>query len=100
MASPVRDAADGQEAVEWLTRQRPLLVLLDMGLPIVSGDGVAASLRAHYGTAVPVVVLTADGRASEKARHVGAVAYLHKPFDIDELVRTVYAALAGGRAAE
>jgi DNA-binding response OmpR family regulator len=68
---------------------QPDLVLLDIGLPGIDGFGVADRLRVLYGSQVPVVVLTADGRAAEKARRVGAVAYLHKPFEIDDLIRTV-----------
>jgi DNA-binding response OmpR family regulator len=89
----VETAADGQEALEWLGRRRPSLLLLDMGLPRVGGDGVAAGLHAAYGDDVPIVVITADGHAPEKARRVGATAYLQKPFDIDALVLTVRRAL-------
>jgi DNA-binding response OmpR family regulator len=62
----------------------------------VGGDGVAAALRAQHGTAVPVVVLTADGRAGDKAQRVGAIAYLHKPFEVDDLLSTVRSVVAGG----
>ena len=92
----VEIAADGQEAVDWVARRRPRLVLLDMGLPLVAGDGVASAIRAQYGGSVPVVVLTADGRAAEKANRVGAVAYLHKPFELDDLITTVRTALERG----
>ena len=92
----VEIAADVKEAVDSVALRRPRLVLLDMGLPLVDGDGVASAIRAQYGTAVPVVVLTADGRAAEKAERVGAVAYLHKPFELDDLIKTVQAALESG----
>lgn len=86
-------AADGQEAVEWTTRRRPDLVLLDMGLPVVDGDGVASHIRTQYGATVPIVVVTADGRAAAKAYRVGAVAYLQKPFEIAMLMESVRGAL-------
>jgi two-component system KDP operon response regulator KdpE len=82
-------AADGREALAWLAGARPALVLLDMGLPEVGGEGVAAGLRARHGAGPPIVVLTADGRAPEKARRVGAAAYLRKPFELDALLATV-----------
>jgi len=88
-ALPCVAVADGQQALDWLDTARPALVLLDMGLPLVDGDGVAAGLRARYGEGVPIVVLTADGRAPEKARRVGAADVLRKPFDIEELVARV-----------
>lgn len=86
---PCDMAADGQQAIDRFSRARPTLVLLDMGLPVVDGYGVADRLRAIYGESVPIIVLTADGRAAEKARRVGAVDHLHKPFDIDDLIRIV-----------
>jgi DNA-binding response OmpR family regulator len=88
-------AADGQEALARIRQERPALVLLDMGLPGLDGFGVAAGIRALHGGAVPVVVMTADGRAAEKAAQIGAVAYVRKPFDLDELIETVRR-LAGG----
>jgi DNA-binding NtrC family response regulator len=38
-------------------------------------------------------LITADGRAAEKARQVGAFAFLSKPLELDELVATVQRAL-------
>ena len=90
---PVETASDGRQALEWATHQRPGLVILDMGLPIIDGFGVAAGLRATYGDAVPILTVTADGRAAEKARRVGAVDFLHKPFEIDALISAVRRAL-------
>lgn len=78
--------ADGQAAVAWLTQQRPAVLLLDISLPGVDGTDVADQVRARHGSAVPIVVLTADERATEKAQRVGAVAYFHKPFDLHQLI--------------
>jgi two-component system OmpR family response regulator len=86
---PVETASDGREAVALAARREPALVVLDMGLPRLNGEGVVAELRAAYGERVPVVVVTADGHAAEKARRVGARAYLHKPFELDDFVRAV-----------
>jgi DNA-binding response OmpR family regulator len=86
---PVQVAPTGRRALELATGQRPSLVLLDIGLPDIDGYAVAAGVRAVHGDDVPILVLTADGRAAEKARQVGAVGYLSKPFELDELVATV-----------
>jgi DNA-binding response OmpR family regulator len=91
----VRTASNGQEAVDHAQRQRPSLVVLDMGLPVLSGFGVAEELHARHGDEVPILVVTADGRAAEKARHVGAFAYLQKPFNLDDLVAAVHRGLSG-----
>ncbi len=92
---PVVTAGDGREALERAVRRLPAVVVLDMGLPLLSGEGVVAGLREVYGETVPVIVITADGRAAEKARRVGARAYLHKPFEIDDLITAVLGALRG-----
>lgn len=91
---PVDIAADGHEALERVATRRPALVLLDMGLPSVDGYGVASGLRERHGPSIPIVVITADGRAAFKARRVGAVDYVVKPFDIDDLISTVRRVLA------
>ena len=87
-------AADGPEqAVAAATARRPEVVVLDYGLPNQDGATVAMRLRAVTGdAALPIVLVTADGRASEKAERAGAVAYLHKPFDVGELVEVVESA--------
>lgn len=89
----VQTAADGRAAIESIARQRPALVLLDIGLPLVDGDGVARAIRLHHGMTIPIVAITADGRAAEKARRMGAVAYFHKPFDLDQLMAAVRLAM-------
>jgi DNA-binding response OmpR family regulator len=89
----VVEAVDGLDAVDQATARRPGLVVLDMGLPGLDGYGVAAALRARYGGELPILVVTADGHASDKASRVGAYAYLHKPFDIDHLVARVHQGL-------
>jgi DNA-binding response OmpR family regulator len=82
-------AADGQVAIEMAERESPQLVVLDMSLPILGGREVAVRLRAIRGASLPILVITADGRAAEKAREIGAYAYLRKPFELTDLVATV-----------
>jgi CheY-like chemotaxis protein len=91
---PVEVAADGRQAVELGTRTRPALVVLDIGLPVLDGYGVAAALRRAYGADLAILTVTADGRAAEKARRVGAFAHLAKPFDVDDLLAAVFRGLA------
>lgn len=88
-------AADGMQALVLAAQRRPSLVVLDWGLPMFDGDAVAARLRQAHGDDLRILVITADGRASEKARRARAVGYLHKPFDINKLVSTVHRSLAG-----
>jgi DNA-binding response OmpR family regulator len=91
----VETAGDGQEALDQALQQKPSLVLLDMGLPIIDGNGVAAGVRSAYGNSIMILTMTADGRAAEKARNIGAIGYLSKPFDLDALIDAVRNALTG-----
>ena len=85
----VETAEDGQQALERAAGRRPELVILDMTLPVLDGYGVAAGLRLAHGDALPILAITADGSAAEKARRVGAYTYLKKPFDVEDLLRAV-----------
>ena len=89
----VETASDGRDALERATRARPALIVLDMGLPILSGEEVALRLHEVYVDPPPIIVVSADGRAGEKAARIGAASYLHKPFDVDALARLVRRAL-------
>jgi DNA-binding response OmpR family regulator len=84
----VEEATDGRQALERASAHRPRLVILDMTLPVMSGDAVADGLRA-VDPDLPILLITADGRAAEKAQRVGAYEYLRKPFDLDVLVAAV-----------
>ncbi|MGC4110036.1 MAG: response regulator transcription factor [Nocardioides sp.] len=89
-------AADGRSALQALREDRPDLVVLDLGLPDVSGVEVLRQLRSW--STVPVVVLSARAESAEKvqALDLGADDYVTKPFGMDELLARVRA--AGRRA--
>jgi DNA-binding response OmpR family regulator len=84
----VMATVDGQRAVELAASSRPDLVVLDMRGPHLDGDAVAGELRRLYGE-IPILVITADGMAEEKARRVAAFDFLPKPFDLDRLLGIV-----------
>ena len=88
-------AGDGLQALELAAQRRPELVILDWGLPLFDGDVVAARLRGMHGDGLRLLIVTADGRAAEKARRAGAFAYLHKTFDVNVLMDTVRRGLEG-----
>jgi two-component system response regulator MprA len=86
-------ASNGREALERVAERRPDLILLDMMMPVMDGRAVCNALRANGG--LPrVVVMTAADHVSQCAREVGAVGWLAKPFDIDELVVAIRLGLA------
>ncbi len=82
-------APDGEEAIRLAGQDRPDAVVLDLGLPGVPGDVVAARIRASSERRIPLIVVTASYRMDEAASRVGGAFYLSKPFDVAELLRTV-----------
>ncbi len=84
----VVSASTGEEALAAVARKQPLLILLDMRMPIMDGWAVARALH-EQGINVPIVVMTAAESAKRWADEVGAEGYLAKPFGLDELLATV-----------
>jgi len=79
-------AATGNEGLRLATLQQPDIVIVDLGLPDISGLDVISRLREWY--LRPILVLSARGRESDKvaALDLGADDYLTKPFGIGELL--------------
>jgi two-component system KDP operon response regulator KdpE len=86
-------AVTGEDALRLAARQRPDAVVLDLGLPGMSGLEVIHGLRGW--TAVPIIVLSARGGEHDKvaALDAGADDYVTKPFGMDELFARLRAAL-------
>ena len=86
-------AATGEEALELAARQRPDVVVLDLGLPGIDGVEVIEGLRGW--SRVPIIVLSArDAEAAKVAAlDAGADDYVTKPFGMGELLARVRAAL-------
>jgi CheY-like chemotaxis protein len=97
----VMQAANGREALERLRRAspRPLLVLLDLMTPVMSGwEFRAEQLNDPSISDIPVVVLSGAGDVTSEAEALGAAAYLKKPFGLEGLLATVRHVLAGASA--
>ena len=89
----VDTATDGMQALALVDRRAPDLVVLDVTLPVGSSRRVADRVHQLPGAAVPVLVVTADGHAPEKASQLGAYAYLRKPFELVDLLGAVWQGL-------
>ncbi len=89
-------ARDAATAVAVARRERPDLVVLDLGLPAGDGFVVMERMRSIPDLEMtPIVVITArDTREGERAVEAGARSFLQKPFDADELVAEIRAVLA------
>ncbi len=89
----VLGATAGEEALDVIERERPDIVLVDVGLPDVDGFEVIRRIRAF--SDVPVVMLTARDDAMDKVRglELGADDYVTKPFNHLELMARVKAVL-------
>ena len=87
----VETAATGEEAVELAAKARPDLLIVDLGLPGISGIEVIEAVRAW--SSVPIVVLSVrDAERKVEALDAGADDYVTKPFGIEELLARVRAA--------
>src|SRR3954466_1918789 len=89
-------AGDGHTALERIQAESPDAVLLDVLLPGIDGWQVLEELHAT-GNRVPVIMCSGKNNMHDlqRARELGAVAYLVKPFDTDRLFQAT--TRAGGR---
>ena len=89
----VIEAAAGREALSLAASHRPDLMVLDLGLPELSGFEVLERLREW--SDLPVVVLTVQDEEDDKVRalDLGADDYVTKPFGLPEFLARVRAAL-------
>ena len=81
-------AENGKEALDLLTKIEPPpgLILLDLMMPIMSGDEMLRALKAvHALAAIPVTIVTASGAPMPRE----ASSMLKKPLDLDALLRVV-----------
>jgi len=86
-------AASGEEALEEVAHHRPDLVLLDLGLPGMSGLEVCKHVRAQSN--FPIIVLSVKDAERDKvlALDLGADDYVSKPFSVNEVLARVRVAL-------
>jgi len=84
-------AGNGLQALQQLrANTRPGLILLDWMMPICDGPEFRRQQKADAAIAdVPVAVLTADTRLTDKTTAIDAVDYLHKPVELDRLLELI-----------
>lgn len=82
----VTSADDGLKAIECFKKQEPDLVILDLKMPKMDGMEVLENIK-RMNPKIPVILITAHGstKLAVDAMKLGALDYISKPFDIEEL---------------
>ncbi len=88
----VGEATNGQEAIELAENLRPDIAILDVKMPVL--DGISAAEKII--DIAPVLMLTAFSQRDlvERARDAGAMAYVVKPFTINDLLPSIEIAIS------
>jgi AmiR/NasT family two-component response regulator len=94
----VGETGRGDEAVALAKQHEPDLVILDIKMPGLDGLSAAKEINAHRRSAVLILTAFSQRNLIEEARDAGALAYLVKPFQQEELLPAIEVAL--GRFAE
>jgi CheY-like chemotaxis protein len=93
----VISAMQGRLGLQFARAHRPDVILLDLHLPDMTGEEVAAALKQADETRdIPIVILTAAVHASQRRRllDLGVHAYLTKPFNVAEMLNLVERVIA------
>lgn len=88
----VREAEDGQKAVDLLKSTPAHVIITDLNMPVMDGVTLIRTLRADARfRSVPILMLTTESDASKKAegKNAGATGWLVKPFDPEKLIEVV-----------
>lgn len=90
----VKEAYDGEEALNMVSQERFDLIILDLMLPKIDGIEVCKRLKEEY-FHIPIIMLTAKSSEADKVLglNIGADDYITKPFSVKELIARVNALL-------
>jgi two-component system KDP operon response regulator KdpE len=98
----IYEAANGQEAINAVVKDRPDIIILDLGLP--DFDGIEVTRRLREWSQTPIIILSVREAEQDKiaALDAGADDYLTKPFSTGELMARMRVAMRhlGGKADE
>lgn len=92
----VQIASDGIQALNCINKLKPDLMILDLGLPNMTGESVCAEAKKKH-PELPIIILTAKDTTSDivEGLNLGADDYMTKPFVADELLARIKARLRG-----
>ena len=91
----VVSGTDGYQGLEQARNEKPDLLILDVKMPAGDGFSIQERLLAHGTVWPPVIYLTGDKsvRTELNVKKLGAFAVIYKPFDVEDLLKTVKRAL-------
>lgn len=86
----VESVGDGAAALDSVKKKTPDLVILDLGLPKISGESVVQEIKKLFPN-LPVIILTAKNQKTDilSGFSLGADDYISKPFDLEELMARI-----------
>ena len=91
----ITTATNGKEALDRVRDARPAAILLDLSMPVMTGDEVLAYLRADPELCtIPTIIVSSERERAEACLALGATAYLPKPLRAEELRAVVERVLA------
>jgi DNA-binding response OmpR family regulator len=99
----VLTARNGEEALEAIQKERPLMIITDILMPKMDGFSLVHRLRIHAETHnIPVIFLSATYIAPEDktfALNIGATRFIEKPIDLEQFMKTISELLLKGAPA-
>jgi DNA-binding response OmpR family regulator len=91
----VEVANTATEAIEIARKERPVLIIVDLVMPLIDGFGVMRRLEEASNHRIPTILLTGwkSAEVEECANSLGCIAVLGKPVMLDELDATILSAI-------
>ncbi|WP_129714828.1 response regulator [Pedobacter sp. SYP-B3415] len=91
----VISTVDSLQVMSMASRRQPDLFLIDLWMPVLSGDALIKNIRENADLAdVPVIAISASQESAALAQRAGATLFIAKPFDIFQLSEQVSALIA------
>jgi CheY-like chemotaxis protein len=93
----ITEAVNGQDALAKLMKGKFDLLLTDMNMPEMGGAELVRFVRNGLKSDMPIVIITTKGESNDRdlGMKLGANAYLTKPVDVKELIKTIVNHLGG-----
>jgi DNA-binding NarL/FixJ family response regulator len=86
----VGEAANGLQAIEYVSRLRPDIVLMDLAMPVMNGiEAIQRIIALHPDQHIIVLTASSDGETFVQAIQAGVLGYVVKDLDPEELVRAI-----------